>query len=77
VFPRIILGNGATLKNITYLQRIGITHVLNAAEFRAALVYATRAYASRHASNSDMPAFSEVAKYIDEALGSSVNNKVR
>lgn len=34
VFPGLVLGNGATLKNKEYLKRIGISHVLNAAEFR-------------------------------------------
>ena len=34
VFPRIILGNGATLRKKDYLKRIAITHILNAAEFR-------------------------------------------
>ncbi|XP_008203828.2 dual specificity protein phosphatase 3 isoform X2 [Nasonia vitripennis] len=32
VFPRIYIGDGITAKNKPYLQRIGITHVLNAAE---------------------------------------------
>ena len=34
VFPGIYLGNGATVKKKDYLSRIGISHVLNAAEFR-------------------------------------------
>ena len=34
VFPNIILGNGATLKRKEYLRKIGITHILNAAEYR-------------------------------------------
>ena len=34
VYPRIILGNGATVRKKDYLKQIGITHVLNAAEFR-------------------------------------------
>ncbi|TRY67351.1 hypothetical protein TCAL_12462 [Tigriopus californicus] len=34
IFPGIILGNGATLKRVDYLKKIGITHILNAAEFR-------------------------------------------
>ena len=34
VFPGIFLGNGATVKKRDYLQKIGISHVLNAAEFR-------------------------------------------
>ena len=34
VFPRIVLGNGATLRKKEYLRRIGVTHILNAAEFR-------------------------------------------
>ncbi|KAJ8686348.1 hypothetical protein QAD02_022142 [Eretmocerus hayati] len=32
VYPRIYIGDGITAKNKQYLQRIGITHVLNAAE---------------------------------------------
>ena len=34
MFPGIFLGNGATVKKKDYLKRIGISHVLNAAEFR-------------------------------------------
>ena len=34
VFPNVILGNGATLKRKEYLRKIGITHILNAAEYR-------------------------------------------
>ena len=34
VFPNIVLGNGATLKRKEYLRKIGITHILNAAEYR-------------------------------------------
>lgn len=34
VYPNVILGNGATVKKKDYLKRIGITHVLNAAEYR-------------------------------------------
>ena len=34
VFPGIVLGNGATLRKKEYLRRIGVTHILNAAEFR-------------------------------------------
>ena len=34
VFPGILLGNGATLKRVAYLRGLGVTAVLNAAEFR-------------------------------------------
>ena len=34
VFPGIVLGNGATVKKKEYLKSIGVSHVLNAAEFR-------------------------------------------
>ena len=34
VFPGIVLGNGATVRKKEYLQSIGVTHILNAAEFR-------------------------------------------
>ena len=34
VFPGIYLGNGATVKKKEYLKSIGVSHVLNAAEFR-------------------------------------------
>lgn len=34
VFANIVLGNGATVKKKDYLRRIGITHVLNSAEYR-------------------------------------------
>merc|ERR1719510_1112826 len=32
VYPGIIIGTGETVKNIKYLQQIGVTHVLNTAE---------------------------------------------
>ncbi|XP_058807311.1 dual specificity protein phosphatase 3-like isoform X2 [Phymastichus coffea] len=35
VFPRVYIGDGLTAKNKEYLLRIGITHVLNAAEGKA------------------------------------------
>lgn len=34
VFPGIVLGNGATVKKKEYLKSIGVSHILNAAEFR-------------------------------------------
>ena len=34
VFPNLVLGNGCTVKKKDYLKRIGITHILNAAEYR-------------------------------------------
>ena len=34
VFSNIVLGNGATVKKKDYLKRIGITHILNSAEYR-------------------------------------------
>ena len=34
VFPNIVLGNGATLRKKNYLNQIGITYILNAAESR-------------------------------------------
>ena len=34
VYPGIILGNGATLKRKDFLRKIGISHILNAAEHR-------------------------------------------
>jgi len=32
VYPGIIIGTGETVKNMKYLQKIGVTHVLNTAE---------------------------------------------
>merc|ERR1711953_82236 len=32
VYPGIIIGTGETVKNLKYLQSIGVTHVLNTAE---------------------------------------------
>ena len=32
VFPGIIIGDGPTAKNMAYLNKLGVTHVLNAAE---------------------------------------------
>jgi len=34
VYPKIVLGNGVTLRKKSYLHDIGITHILNAAESR-------------------------------------------
>ena len=34
VYPGIVLGNGATVKKLEYLGKIGVSHVVNAAEFR-------------------------------------------
>ena len=34
VYPGILLGNGATLRNRDYLAQLGVSHILNAAEFR-------------------------------------------
>ena len=34
VFPNILVGNAATVKRKDYLRRIGVTHILNAAEYR-------------------------------------------
>ena len=34
VYPGIVLGNGATVKKKDYLKSIGVSHILNAAEFR-------------------------------------------
>ena len=34
MFPGIVLGNGATVRKKEYLQSIGVSHILNAAEFR-------------------------------------------
>ncbi|XP_040580522.1 uncharacterized protein [Lepeophtheirus salmonis] len=86
VYPRIILGNGATLKNIEYLKRIGITHVLNAAEFRGVNLNNTYFENSEITYKGlrveDTPQtqickhFSDVAKYINDALLQSSQNKV-
>jgi len=32
VFPGIIVGTGRTAKNLAYLNKLGVTHVINAAE---------------------------------------------
>ena len=32
VFPGIIIGSGRTAKDLKYLDKLGVTHVLNAAE---------------------------------------------
>jgi hypothetical protein len=34
VYPGVFLGNGATLKRKDFLRKIGVTHILNAAEHR-------------------------------------------
>ncbi len=32
VYPGVLLANGDTIKNVDYLKRVGVTHVLNTAE---------------------------------------------
>ena len=32
VYPGIIIGTGPTVKNLKYLVKLGVTHVLNTAE---------------------------------------------
>ena len=49
VFENIILGNGGTVKKKDYLKRIGVTHVLNAAEYRG--VNVTKDYYNQRGDN--------------------------
>ncbi len=32
VYPGVLLANGDTIRNVDYLRRVGVTHVLNTAE---------------------------------------------
>jgi len=84
VFPGIVLGNGATVKKKDYLKKIGMTHVLNAAEFRGVNIgedyFVGTSIKYQGLRVEDTPQtqicrhFMEVAQFIDSAL--SENGKV-
>jgi atypical dual specificity phosphatase len=88
VHPGIILGNGTALKNKDYLKKIGISHILNAAEFRG--VNVGREFFSKPGDEfrylglrvEDTPQtqlckhFVEVACFIDSALKENPKNRV-
>lgn len=80
VFPGVVLGNGGTVKKKAFLKKIGITHILNAAEFRG--VNVGRDYFNKPGDNfqymgiriEDTPQtqicryFVDVAEFIEDAL---------
>ncbi|XP_074097914.1 dual specificity protein phosphatase 3 isoform X2 [Cotesia typhae] len=81
VYPNIYIGDAETVKNKAYLQRIGITHVLNAAEGNRFGHVNTNQHYYRNTPIkyfgipvSDLPTvdiskyFNDVANFIDEAL---------
>jgi len=84
VYPGIVLGNGATVKKKDYLKKIGMTHVLNAAEFRGVNIgedyFAGTSIKYQGLRVEDTPQtqicrhFMEMAQFIDSAL--SDNGKV-
>ncbi|XP_057321299.1 dual specificity protein phosphatase 3 isoform X2 [Microplitis mediator] len=81
VYPNIYIGDAATAKNKQYLQKIGITHVLNAAEGNRFGHVNTNQYYYRDTAieylgipASDLPTvdiskyFNDAANFIDNAL---------
>jgi len=79
VFPGIYLGNGATVKKKEYLKSIGVSHVLNAAEFRGVNVgedFFGSNFEYKGLRVEDTPQtqicrhFMEVAEFLDRALSS-------
>jgi len=80
VFPGIVLGNGATVKKKDYLKSIGVSHVLNAAEFRGVNVgedYFGSTFQYKGLRVEDTPQtqicrhFMEVAEFLDSALSNN------
>jgi len=80
VYPGIILGNGATVKKKEYLTSIGISHILNAAEFRGVNVgedFYASSFKYKGLRVEDTPQtqicrhFMEVAQFLDSALSSN------
>jgi len=80
VFPGIFLGNGATVKKKDYLKSIGISHVLNAAEFRGVNVgedFYAASFKYKGLRVEDTPQtqmcrhFMEIAHFLDSALSSN------
>eukprot|EP00092_Neocalanus_flemingeri_P040871 GFUD01044493.1.p1 GENE.GFUD01044493.1~~GFUD01044493.1.p1 ORF type:complete len:524 (+),score=169.43 GFUD01044493.1:52-1572(+) len=80
VFPGIVLGNGATVKKKEYLKSIGISHILNAAEFRGVNVgedFYTSSFKYKGLRVEDTPQtqicrhFMEIAQFLDSALSSN------
>lgn len=80
VYPGIIIGTGETVKNFKYLQKIGVTHVLNTAEtdvtinpqrFRdAGICY--KGFRCPDLPHADIAQFfDECAEFIDRALSFS------
>lgn len=81
VFPRIYVGNASMAMNVTRLKRLGITHILNAAEGNSLMHVNTNAeyYAGTGIAYLGMPAsdtdhfdlsvyFEEGADFIEKAL---------
>jgi len=80
VYPGIVLGNGATVKKKDYLKSIGVSHILNAAEFRGVNVgedFYASSFKYKGLRVEDTPQtqicrhFMEVAQFLDSALSSN------
>ncbi|QQP50577.1 Uncharacterized protein FKW44_011616 [Caligus rogercresseyi] len=79
VYPGIILANGDTLKNVEYIKKIGVTHVLNTAE-RHVVVNPNKYplhgityygfHVDDHPSANISRHFSRTTEYMHEALSS-------
>lgn len=80
VYPGIVLGNGATVKKKDYLKSIGVSHILNAAEFRGVNVgedFYASSFKYKGLRVEDTPQtqicrhFMEVAQFLDSAISSN------
>ncbi|TRY78567.1 hypothetical protein TCAL_06471 [Tigriopus californicus] len=77
VYPGIVIGSGETMRNVKYLQKLGVTHVLNMAEndvnvssqrySKAGICY--KGYRIKDLPQEDISAtFDECVRFMDRAL---------
>jgi protein-tyrosine phosphatase len=80
VYPGVIIGTGQTVKNLKYLVKLGVTHVLNTAENDVNLSpqrYAKEGISYKGFRLADLPQadiyqhFDDCAEFIDRALSFS------
>jgi len=70
VYPGIIIGTGETVKNMKYLQKIGVTHILNTAENDVNLNpqrYKKAGFGYHGFRCPDLP-HSDITQYFDECI---------
>ena len=81
VYPGIIIGTGHTVKNVKYLNKLGVTHVLNMAEGDVNLnpaTYAAQGICYKGFRVKDLPGeriactFDEAVAFIDRAQSFSI-----